>query len=138
MLFYFTYLYKPEFDDQLDLVELQREMREEFEQIVAESNIRGRPSIDMQADILAQELVPPTVEAANVAVSLTEMALAYRETDIISQLFKRLTKQLLQRNVLSSYDLVDIMTLRMSKPGFASITDAGSVLERTPSVSPGL
>ncbi|KAF8610233.1 hypothetical protein BDV93DRAFT_517387 [Ceratobasidium sp. AG-I] len=103
-----------EFDDQLDLVELQREMREEFEQIVAESNIRGRPSIDMQADILAQELVPPTVEAANVA------------------LFKRLAKQLLQRNVLSSYDLVDIMTLRMSKPGFASITDAGSVLERTP------
>lgn len=48
-------------------------MREEFEQIVAESNVRGRPSIDMQAEILAQELVPPTVEAANVAVRSTKI-----------------------------------------------------------------
>lgn len=103
-----------DYDDQLDLVELQREMRTEFEEIVAESNVRGRPSIDVQADILAQHLVPSTVEEANVA------------------LFKRLAKQLLQRNSLSSYDLVDILTLRVSKPGYASLKDAMSVLERTP------
>jgi hypothetical protein len=120
-----------DYDDQLDLVELQREMRAEFEEIVAESNVRGRPSIDVQADILAQQLVPPTVEEANVAVRqqiLTSPAIKL----MIKQLFKRLAKQLLQRNVLSSYDLVDILTLRVSKSGFASFKDAASVLERTP------
>jgi hypothetical protein len=56
------------YDDHLDVVEVQREMREEFEQIVEESNVRGRPSIDTQADILAQQLVPESVEEASVAV----------------------------------------------------------------------
>jgi hypothetical protein len=58
------------YDDQLDLVELQREIRVEFDSIVAEANVRGRPSIDVQADVLAQELIPSTVEDANNAVSL--------------------------------------------------------------------
>ncbi|KAF8710546.1 Non-repetitive/WGA-negative nucleoporin C-terminal, partial [Rhizoctonia solani] len=101
------------YDDQLDLVELQREIRVEFDSIVAEANVRGRPSIDVQADVLAQELIPSTVEDANNA------------------LFKRLVKQLLQRNVLSSYDLVDILTLRISKPESTSFIDAASVIERT-------
>ncbi|KAG8764279.1 hypothetical protein FRC11_005083 [Ceratobasidium sp. 423] len=101
------------YDDQLDLVELQREMRVEFDDLIAEANVRGRPSIDVQADILAHELIPPTVEDANNA------------------LFKRLVKQLLQRNALSSYDLVDILTLRVSKPGSSSFIDAASVVERT-------
>jgi hypothetical protein len=48
-----------------------------------------------------------------------------------TQLFKRLVKQLLQRNVLSSYDLVDILTLRISKPESTSFIDAASVIERT-------
>lgn len=43
-------------------------MRGEFEEIVVESGVRGRPSIDVQADILARQLVPETVEEANVAV----------------------------------------------------------------------
>ncbi|KAG9079720.1 hypothetical protein FS749_008294, partial [Ceratobasidium sp. UAMH 11750] len=102
------------YDDHLDVVEVQDEMRAEFEQIVQESNVRGHPSIDTQADILAQHLVPESVEEASVA------------------LFKRLAKQLLQRNVLSSYDMVDVLTLRVSKPGYASLTDAASVLERMP------
>ncbi|CAE6392599.1 unnamed protein product [Rhizoctonia solani] len=93
------------YDDQLDLVELQREMRVEFDELVAEANVRGRPSIDVQADVLARELIPSTVEDANNA--------------------------LLQRNTLSSYDLVDILTLRVSKPGSASFIDAASVVERT-------
>ncbi|CAE6375959.1 unnamed protein product [Rhizoctonia solani] len=101
------------YDDQLDLVELQREMRVEFDELVAEANVRGRPSIDMQADILARQLIPSTVEDANHA------------------LFRRLVKQLLQRNTLSSYDLVDILTLRVSKPGSSSFIDAASVVERT-------
>ena len=58
-------------------------MREEFEQIVAESNIRGRPSIDMQADILAQELVPPTVEAANVAVRSAKLVHIHKEIEML-------------------------------------------------------
>ncbi|KAG8747615.1 hypothetical protein FRC10_000157 [Ceratobasidium sp. 414] len=102
------------YDDHLDVVEVQQEMWAEFEQIVQESNVRGHPSIDTQADILAQHLVPESVEEASVA------------------LFKRLAKQLLQRNVLSSYDMVDVLTLRVSKPGYASLTDAASVLERMP------
>ncbi|ELU44750.1 replication factor C [Rhizoctonia solani AG-1 IA] len=57
------------YDDQLDLVELQREIRVEFDSVVAEANVRGRPSIDVQADVLAQELIPSTVEDANNAVS---------------------------------------------------------------------
>lgn len=50
-------------------------MRAEFEEIVAESNVRGRPSIDVQADILAQHLVPSTVEEANVAVRHSKLEL---------------------------------------------------------------
>ncbi|QRW15198.1 non-repetitive/WGA-negative nucleoporin carboxy-terminal protein [Ceratobasidium sp. AG-Ba] len=105
------------YDDHLDVVEVQDEMRAEFEQIVEESGVRGRPSIDAQADILARHLVPESVEEASVA------------------LFKRLAKQLLQRNVLSTYDIVDVLTLRVSKPNYASLTDAASVLDRMPDES---